>query len=578
MRNLLTNSLKVCAVVLSILLTVQATAQQVGQSQLNCPVPSGTSKDLSVVDVFVDAPPCASCTQNSVTYPLKMTIHNGTKSVRTAFALFGTLSTGATLNGFSGNIVVCVGEITVKSTEDIGYGKGNQTFFVGNLTFACNRDLQLTNNVLAWTDASGTTAERCSTFLAAKTCADVQPKCDTAGSINIRQPLSSSSSQQTSCNNSATGSVTVTPIGGKSPWDIVIDGTAYNNVTVSVTKSPLGGGTYNYTITDDAGCTASGSQTVSTQSCCVSPTIGTQPANVTVCPEGTASFIASANGGDPTPTVQWQAKPPAASFANITVAGPNAYSGFATNTLGIANLSGLNGYQFRAVYTSGTCPSATSSAATLTLSASPQNPDVEYVAPHCDEAYFSLIVGSNANPLVAGSKYTIVDKNGDPIPGINPSASPFIPTAQQAGNKTIVFGNIPAGSGYLVTIESSAGCVPTGAALPCGQPDADRLAEQSRKAPSVVSQNVEAETTVKAYPNPFSDRIKFVVTSPVGGNGILDVYNMTGQKVKTVHKGYIAAGTQTFELSLPTQQVANLVYVLRIGDKKTSGKILQINR
>jgi hypothetical protein len=79
-------------------------------------------------------------------------------------------------------------------------------------------------------------------------------------------------------------------------------------------------------------------------------------------------------------------------------------------------------------------------------------------------------------------------------------------------------------------------------------------------------------TTVKAYPNPFSDRVKFMVTSAEAGNGNLEIYNMMGQKIKTVYQGYIAAGTQTFELSLSKQQVANLVYVLRVGDKKVTGK------
>ncbi len=85
------------------------------------------------------------------------------------------------------------------------------------------------------------------------------------------------------------------------------------------------------------------------------------------------------------------------------------------------------------------------------------------------------------------------------------------------------------------------------------------------------------QPTVKAYPNPFSDRIKFVVTSPVAGSGNLEVYNSLGQKVKTVFKGSIIAGSQTFELNLPNKQTANMVYVLRIGDKKLSGKIMQIN-
>jgi len=100
----------------------------------------------------------------------------------------------------------------------------------------------------------------------------------------------------------------------------------------------------------------------------------------------------------------------------------------------------------------------------------------------------------------------------------------------------------------------------------------------TRTSSSTSEVTTESQTTVKAYPNPFSDRIKFVVTSPVAGKGNLEVYNMMGQRVKTVYQGFIAAGTQTFELSLSTQQIANLVYVLRIGDKKMSGKILQINQ
>jgi hypothetical protein len=69
-----------------------------------------------------------------------------------------------------------------------------------------------------------------------------------------------------------------------------------------------------------------------------------------------------------------------------------------------------------------------------------------------------------------------------------------------------------------------------------------------------------------------------VVTTPIGGKGNLEVYNMMGQRVKTIYQGYISSGTQTFELSLPRQQIANMVYVLRIGDKRLSGKILQINQ
>jgi hypothetical protein len=120
-----------------------------------------------------------------------MTIHNGTKSERTSFALYGTLSNGASINGQTGNVFICVGPITVKSDQLLAgeTAPGNQTFAVGNITFTCGQNLTLTNNFLAWTDASGATLERCSTFLGATKCSDIAPKCGTAASISITGPV-----------------------------------------------------------------------------------------------------------------------------------------------------------------------------------------------------------------------------------------------------------------------------------------------------------------------------------------------------------------------------------------------------
>jgi len=51
---------------------------------------------------------------------------------------------------------------------------------------------------------------------------------------------------------------------------------------------------------------------------------------------------------------------------------------------------------------------------------------------------------------------------------------------------------------------------------------------------------------------------------------------MMGQKLKTVFQGFITAGKQNFTFSLPTQQRANLIYILRVGDKQVTGKLLQL--
>jgi hypothetical protein len=561
MRNLLASlslSLKFCVFGLFVLVSTKSLAQTVGSSNLNCTDGSRcTSKDLSVVDVFVSAPPCAICSGGNVTYPLNMTIHNGTNSVRTSFALYGTLSSGASIGGQSGNVFICVGPIPAGNTLP----GGNKTFLVGNITFPCGQSLTLTNNFLAWTDASGTTSDRCTTFSQATSCADIAPKCGTAASITIRQPLTATSSATTSCSNSATGSVTVTVTSGAgtAPYVITIAGQTFSAGSPK-TKSALAGGTYNYSVTDAANCTFTGTQNVSTVSCCATPTIQTNPSGSSKCPGSSTTFTASATGGNPTPTIQWQEQIGAGAFANITDGG--VYSGATTGTLSISDVTGKNGNHYRAVFTSAGCDPATSGSALLTVFANPTAAATTYHAPNCDEAFFSVEVTN----VVNGETYEIKDKNGAAISGVLPSSS-----VTAASTSNITFSHIPAGSGFEVNVSAN-GCSGN-APVPCGTPGS------VNKAISSTQETVQSQTTtVKAYPNPFSDKINFVVTTPISGKGTLEVYNMMGQKVKTVYQGFISAGSQTFQMSSPRQQVANLIYVLRIGDKKISGKILQINQ
>jgi len=80
--------------------------------------------------------------------------------------------------------------------------------------------------------------------------------------------------------------------------------------------------------------------------------------------------------------------------------------------------------------------------------------------------------------------------------------------------------------------------------------------------------------TVTAFPNPFSDNINFQIEAKQSGQALLEVYNMSGQKVKTVFSGTINAGTQRFSMHIPAGQRSVLFYVFRMGDQKMSGKLL----
>jgi hypothetical protein len=141
---------------------------------------------------------------------------------------------------------------------------------------------------------------------------------------------------------------------------------------------------------------------------------------------------------------------------------------------------------------------------------------------------------------------------------------------------TINFTGLIPGKGYNVTFENTSGCVSGASSCPV----VNAAARMRTDTYQTIEQQIviEEPTKVTAYPNPFSNKVKFVVTSAIAGKGSLEVYNMLGQKIKSVYQGNIIAGNQIFELSLPSTQRSNLIYVLRVGDKRVTGKLLHLNQ
>jgi hypothetical protein len=197
---------------------------------------------------------------------------------------------------------------------------------------------------------------------------------------------------------------------------------------------------------------------------------------------------------------------------------------------------------------------------TITVNAQPAAPTICVVQPTlCGPATGSVTVLS---PTGTGYEYS---KDG----GTSWQTSP-------------TFTGLVAGSNPSIVYKTPLGCVSAASACSSGS-----TCEQSQRTNSVTqtettarvlgSATLESSVTVKAMPNPFSDQVRFMITSPEAGSGTLDIYNMTGQKIKTVYQGNIPAGVSYFDLTLATRETANLIYVLRIGEKKLTGKILQLN-
>ena len=221
------------------------------------------------------------------------------------------------------------------------------------------------------------------------------------------------------------------------------------------------------------------------------------------------------------------------------------------------------------------CKSLSRTADTLIINPAPAAPKVVYNPPACDDSTFSVTITN----VVKDATYTIKDKNGDDIPGVFPGNS--IVAVNESDTS---FSNIPAGSGYKVTVQIG-DCISLSADS-CGLPTKSATIAQVVKSTPItqtvksaaIGENLNSEFSVKAYPNPFSDQVKFEVNVPEESNGSLELFNMLGQKVKIIHQGHMNAGINTFEVSLSGQQSTTLIYRLKAGDKQLTGKLLQVKQ
>ena len=194
----------------------------------------------------------------------------------------------------------------------------------------------------------------------------------------------------------------------------------------------------------------------------------------------------------------------------------------------------------------------------ITVNPNAAPPAATYIPPTCTQSTFSVKV----NIPEAGSTYTLTQLDGNVV-----TIGPYV-------SGDLIFTGLHIGQGYSIVAETSAGCKSD--PEECGTfPNTS-----NRGAPSITQVIGANETiqkpTVVAFPNPFSDKIKFSIKSPMAGQGSLELYNMLGQKVKVIFQGHIQKGLQSFEYNVPGAQRANLIYLFRVGNFRTTGKLMGI--
>jgi hypothetical protein len=585
------------------------------------PASSCTSKDLLLTGAALPGTDlCNTCvTGDSVYRTLNLSIFNKTGSTRTAFAFWGTLvirNSNGTISS-TRSIQGCGGPVAKNATT---------TLLFNQIGYVCGQSLTIKDLFLAWTDASPNST------CASINSATINPKCGTLDSIQINTGLDASFSV-TNATCATPGAIDMTPLGGKAPytysWVASEGGVIPSGQSTNQDLTGLVAGKYTVTITDALNCPSTRFTTVTASApvtasagddftkTCISNTSGKQigaaseagftyswsPAtglsnasvsNPTANPSSTTTYTVTktntstgcsntdqvtvtvnntavvANAGDDFTkscssntsgkqigaaseagfTYSWS---PATGLSNASVSNPTA------------NPSSTTTYTITKTNTSSGCSNTDNVTVTVNTDA-PGAPTICVVQPSlCGPATGSITILS---PLGADYEYSI--DNG---------------ASWQSGTE---FNNLAAGSVTGIKVKYlSSGCISTAANC-----DASECSSAARLATTTSTQNetptltnglndlnvAENQTTVKAFPNPFSDHVKFVVTASEGGKGSLEVFNSLGQKVQTVFQGYIRSGANMFQVNLPSMKSAQLIYVLRVGNKHVTGKLLQLNQ
>jgi len=174
-------------------------------------------------------------------------------------------------------------------------------------------------------------------------------------------------------------------------------GNTTGTLTVASSTTTLSGRRFRAVFTNSAGSAASAAAALTVNAKTEAPKVTTNPASTSVPAGASATFTAAASGL-PAPKVQWQVS----TNDGVTFSNDTTDAGNATATLTVANTTTtLSGRRYRAVFTN-SLGSATSSAATLTVTAAV--PVLSSLSPSSGSAN-SLIVITGKNFTGAEAVY-----------------------------------------------------------------------------------------------------------------------------------------------------------------------------
>ncbi len=107
---------------------------------------------------------------------------------------------------------------------------------------------------------------------------------------------------------------------------------------------------------------------------------------------------------------------------------------------------------------------------------------------------------------------------------------------------------------------------PTGLAITC---------EDNKEKSAEIQNPSFEESTLKVYPNPFSDKVTFEFVSGRDAYGVLELYNITGQKVARILDRPVEAGVMNRVEYTPEHKVSGMyIYRLDLDGELQIGRII----
>jgi hypothetical protein len=94
------------------------------------------------------------------------------------------------------------------------------------------------------------------------------------------------------------------------------------------------------------------------------------------------------------------------------------------------------------------------------------------------------------------------------------------------------------------------------------------------KSATIIEPLVE-KSGLMVYPNPFTDRLHFEFISPADANAVLDIFDVTGCKVKTIFESTVESGVLYNTEFIPANSVSGMyIYRLTLGEEVHNGKVV----